>query len=267
MKLPCVYLLQIKGFPKKYIGSTEHLNTRISRHKSELNARIHHNLNLQKVWDDSTKELNVTIFIMGSRKEAYEAEQAMTDELRSNNLVYNIGRSVRGGDNLTDNPNRDAVLEKITSSIRIRTSMMSPEERKQRFGFSGSLNPMYGKTHTDKVKERLSKLSSRPEQIAKRNAARKPMSLEGRASLAALAKKRTGSKNPFYGKEHSDKTKVRLSKVSLGRKPPNERRVMIEDIIYRSITEAGKQLKIPTPTVLHRIRSKNTKFKNYTFVI
>jgi hypothetical protein len=50
-----------------------------------------------------------------------------------------------------------------------------------------------------------------------------------------------------------------------GNIPTNAFEIMIDDEIYISITEASRQLNIPTPTILWRLKSKNPKFYNYKY--
>ena len=74
---------------------------------------------------------------------------------------------------------------------------------------------------------------------------------------------KTGKNNPFFGKEHSQQTKEKLSKASMGRKPINSLKIIIDGIIYDSATEASKVLKCVPATILNRCRSD--KFNNYNF--
>ena len=69
--------------------------------------------------------------------------------------------------------------------------------------------------------------------------------------------------NPFFGKQHSEETKKKLSESKKGKKPTNMKQVIIDNIIYESLSEASRQTGIPSPTILWRINSKNEKYKNY----
>ena len=74
---------------------------------------------------------------------------------------------------------------------------------------------------------------------------------------------KSGINNPFFGKQHSEETKKKLSESRKGKKPTNMRQVIIDDIIYESLAEASRQTGIPSPTILWRIKSKNEKYRNY----
>ena len=49
----------------------------------------------------------------------------------------------------------------------------------------------------------------------------KTFSKEHKAKISAYAKTRTGEKNAFYGKEHSEETKAKMSASKIGNKNPN----------------------------------------------
>jgi len=73
----------------------------------------------------------------------------------------------------------------------------------------------------------------------------------------------SGVNNPFFGKQHSEETKIKLSEKRKGKKPTNMTQVVIDNIVYESLSEASRQTGIPSPTILWRIKSKNKKYENY----
>ena len=74
---------------------------------------------------------------------------------------------------------------------------------------------------------------------------------------------KSGTNNPFFGKQHSEETKKKLSESRKGKKPTNMKQVIIDNIIYESLVEASRQTDIPSTTILWRIKSKNKKYENY----
>lgn len=77
---------------------------------------------------------------------------------------------------------------------------------------------------------------------------------------------RNGVDNPFFGKQHSDETKKKLSEKMEGKYNGEQNiPVVIDDIEYRSAGEASKILGIPMITIRWRVRSKNRKFENYKY--
>ena len=138
---------------------------------------------------------------------------------------------------------------------------MTPEERNKKYGRIGKKNGMFGKTHTEENRKKFS-------EINKGNTYRngKKASDETRQKMSENAKLKIGVKNPFYGKHHSEETKEKIKEKSKGRLPPNTIKISIDGKIYISITEAARQLNLAAPTVLWRLKSKNTKFDNYKYV-
>jgi group I intron endonuclease len=120
---------------------------------------------------------------------------------------------------------------------------------------------MYGKTHTDETRKKFSELH-------KGNTYRKGIiaSEKTRQKMSENAKLKIGEKNPFYGKHHSEETIQKIKEKSKGRLPPNTIKISVDNIIYISISEAARQLNMPAPTVLWRLKSNNPKFDNYKYV-
>lgn len=87
--------------------------------------------------------------------------------------------------------------------------------------------------------------------------------------------------NPFRGKTHSDEVKKilsdankkpkseehkqKISETLKGNKPGNMRQIMIENIIYESLTDASRQLNLPLSTVKNRLKSISNKFKDWNY--
>src|SRR5574343_497005 len=213
----CTYILRIEGFHRVYVGSSSHIEKRLKRHKSDLSKNMHHSVLMQREWNISSKKLSHEIYIFNEREEAYELEQFLLDELLEHGKLYNIGRSVKGGDNLTYNPNKAFIVDNIGKAVAKRIKELTTVERIKMFARNGSVNGMYGKTHTP---EALAKMKLTAHLGGLKNIGRKH-SFEMKAKLSAIAKTRTGSKNPFFGKEHSEETKKLLSSKLKGLIPPN----------------------------------------------
>ena len=74
---------------------------------------------------------------------------------------------------------------------------------------------------------------------------------------------KSGENNPFFNKKHSKETKEKLSNLNKGNKPSNSLKIIIDNVLYNSATEASKILNCATATILNRCRSD--KFDNYNF--
>jgi group I intron endonuclease len=120
---------------------------------------------------------------------------------------------------------------------------------------------MYGKTHTEEARKKISEVNK-----GNTYCKGKKLSDETKQKLSEAAKLKTGEKNAFYGKHHSEETIQKIKEKSKGRLPPNIIKISIDGNIYISISEASRQLNIPTPTILWRIKSQNSKFINYKYV-
>jgi group I intron endonuclease len=121
---------------------------------------------------------------------------------------------------------------------------------------------MYGKIHTDEVRKKISEINKGRQSHNKG----KKLSDKTKQKISEAAKLKTGEKNAFYGKNHSEESIQKIKEKNKGRLPPNTTKISIDGNIYISMTEASRQLNIPTPTILWRIKSKNSKFSNYEYV-
>lgn len=82
--------------------------------------------------------------------------------------------------------------------------------------------------------------------------------------LSDYAKTRTGSKNPFYGKKHSEETRQKIRERHLGKENEScHKPIVINGVFYKSVTEASKLLELSQPTVSHRVNSNNKLFVNW----
>ena len=246
-----------------YIGYSTNIYRRFCTHRSKLKQKCHDNIFLQRAYnlDGEDKFLYEIIHTCDTEEEAKEIELKYLTNLSIREYLYNLNFNNSGGDLLSNHPDKDKIREKILKSFSETISKMSIEERKQKYGKNGEKNGMFGKTHTEEVRKMNSELK-------KGNTYRigKKASDETRQKMSENAKLKIGEKNPFYGKHHSEETIQKIKEKSKGRLPPNTIKISIDGKIYISITEAARQLNLAAPTVLWRLKSKNTKFDNYKYV-
>jgi group I intron endonuclease len=245
---------------KVYVGSTQEAEKRLNRHMRELKEGCHHNSNLQLAFDND-ETFSVDMFTCNDRDHAYAVEEALISVCLEEGVLLNIGLHSRGGDNLTHNPRRNAIIEQIQDSLRERLSKMSAEERKEKWGHPGELNGMWGKTHTAEVRQRLAALNKGNKFSLGRKA-----SDETKQKLSVIASQRLGDKNSFYGKQHSDETKRKIAVKRLGIKPVNTNRIEINGEVYASQSDAAIALGVSAGTITHRLNSKNPKYSNYRVI-
>ena len=85
-----------------------------------------------------------------------------------------------------------------------------------------------------------------------------------REKLSEWASSRTGDKNPFYGKSHTEDTKKKMRVSKLGKENPSAHSaVVINGIYYKSQTHASQELGVNSSTISHRVKNDNPLFCNY----
>ena len=264
-----IYIIKNKITNKFYVGHSIDINKRFNAHKSYLQRGIHHSIYLQRSWN-KYGEHNFEFLILKlckSESDSIKLEQFYIDNYRD--YLYNTADSASfGGDLLSNNPNKEKIIKRRILAQKESLMKMSPEEKIDKFSRSGIKNGMYGKAHSKKTKSIISDINKGRAPINKGKNLEESVgttrSKEIKQHLSNLAKNRTGDKNPFYGRHHSDETKVRLKNSMKGRKPINSRKVMINDIVYESLADAARNLNVVPATILYRIKSKNyPKYEYY----
>lgn len=245
---------------KMYIGSAKDFDVRFSRHIRDLKNNAHHNIHLQRSYNKygfDVFEFEIIERIPYEKDIIIERENYYIKEFNSKTEGYNIA-DASFGDILSSHPNREDIVSRISKTLRENISKLSAEERKLKYGMPGESNGMYGKTHTQDVRDKIGR-------IHKGNTYRKGIkaSKETREKLSVIASQRIGDKNPFYGKTHSEESRKKMSENNMGKIPPNRISITIDGVHYESYGHASKALGIPVTTIRWRCLSKNIKFNNY----
>ena len=247
-----------------YIGYSTNINRRFTIHRSKLKQNCHDNIFLQRAYNlDGEDKINYNIIhICNKEDEAKEIELEYLSDLSIRNIIYNLNYNNSGGDLLTNHPDKEKIREKIVNSHKETLSKMTLEERKEKYGKFGENNGMYGKTHTEEVRKKISDINKGRVSHNKG----KKASDETRQKLSEFRKnKYTGQENSFFGKHHTEETKQKIREKNIGNIPPNNKEITIDGFFYISMAEASRQLNIPVPTILWRLNSKNLKFENYKY--
>ena len=229
---------------KCYYGSSKQIEKRLIRHKRELKNNTHINCVLQRAWDKYGEESFVFEIVEECDIDVLlEIEQKYLDKLPE----YNIGIQASGGDNLSKNPNKERIIEKIKESVKRGIELMSEQEKKQKFSKPMESNPNWKGGSSFSYCACGNKIA--------------PVN-----KTCLKCRDKAGVHNPFYGKSHSDETKKKLSERKIGTYNGNQNiPIIIDGIEYRSAGEASKLLNIPMVTIRWRVKSKNKKFENYKY--
>jgi group I intron endonuclease len=134
-----IYKITNEVTGKFYIGSSKDVDFRWIIHTRHLKANTHCNPKLQHSWNFYGED-KFTFMVLErvSTDQLFIREQYYLDTFKPfvRGLGYNIGKDACGGDNITNNPNRDAFIEKMSEIS------------------SGENNPMFGRKHSEKSKKK-----------------------------------------------------------------------------------------------------------------
>lgn len=220
----CIYIIRNIVNGKFYIGSTKNFNQRTHRHKNDLRNNRHHSIYLQRSWNkhgEESFEFNIIMRKL-TKDEAKKYEEYFINKYYEN--TYNVSKNFSGGDIITYHPNLESIKKKHSENGR-KWWDSKTEEEKEEFAnkFKGKNNAMYGKTHSEEARAKIS------------NARKgKKMSEEQRLTCSKAQRKRY--LDPEEKRKVSERNRIRYSdpkereKTSLANKKrfedPEERRKM-----------------------------------------
>lgn len=268
----CIYCIRNKFNDKRYIGSTKNLEARVRAHFEALENHNHVNIKLQNDYDIFGKkafEIEIVLEVPKdtAKEELFRLEDEFIVKFDSKANGYNIANA-KFGDAYTYHPNKEEIHSKIVNGLKNRYKNYSEEDwKKFKENHSGSNNGMFGKKHSDLVK--LNQSLKMREYYSNGNHPGnygKSLPEHQRKILSEYAKQRTGEKNPFYGKTHSDEFKAKMSKRMKGVTPPNAIKCEIDGVLYQSLGQAHKALNIPYGVLIYRCKSKTKRFANYKLI-
>ncbi len=269
-----IYEIVNKINNKRYIGKTQDFNKRKNRHLNDLKHNRHHCIHLQRAWNKYGEE-NFYFNIIYSGLTNEEASEKEEDLINLNyETLYNISKKSDGGDLISYHPNRNEIVEKITASVRRRYEEYPELKDEYSIKFSGKGNPMYGKHHSEKAKQKMSKtrLENPQEYCEERRKRISDLRNETYKNNPEIKRKISESLKKKYENDPSFKEKVRRatetrwknpeyrekmsemsSKVAEKRKKP----VYGDGIYYDSVTKAAKENGITNGAILNRVKSIN----------
>lgn len=232
----CIYKITNVKNGKFYIGSTKNFKKRKARHLRELKNEEHHCIYLQRAFNiDKIDSFAFSVLEICLKDELFDKERYWIDLLHPE---YNIG-GVCGGDNYTNHPNKEEMRVRLGDQLRKckRVRLFKEDNSNWRGGKTFFTCP------TCKNEIRIAG-SVVPKTCNK-------------------CRNRDGSNNPFFNKKHSDETKAKIKAIKLSQKSCFAKKCSIDGIIYDSISEAARQLKIDKCKVIYRLKSKLNKHNSW----
>jgi group I intron endonuclease len=229
---------------KCYYGSSKDINKRWLTHKRDLNKNNHINILLQRAWDKYGGD-NFIFEIV----ELCDVTDLLCVEQNYLDLkpAYNIGLISNGGDNISNNPNRIKIIENIRKGNEKWLSSLTPDEIQLKFSRPHDTNPNWRGGTSVKYCKCGNVMANN-------------------AKTCSNCRDRTGNKNPFYNKSHTNETKKKLSEEKIGKYDGNQNiPIIVDGIEYSSAGEASVKLNIPMVTIRWRVKSDNPKFCNYIY--
>ena len=112
-------------------------------------------MNLQNIYN-KYGEKDVSFMVVKYFKyieNARKLEDKLIKKYSNSHKCLNIGTKAIGGDNLSRNPNKDLINNKIKTTLSIKINSLTEKERRLKYGRKGSKNGMYGKHHSQETKK------------------------------------------------------------------------------------------------------------------
>jgi group I intron endonuclease len=188
----------------KYFGSSINIENRLSSHKTNLLNNKHHNLFLQRSVNKYGIK-NFKFYVIEktnytTRKDLLVCEQTYLDD---NNGGFNMAPA-SGGDILSNHPNKDDIIKQIQLTINKRYGAMTSNQRKEVYGKNGEKNSGWkGGVASGNTVYKICP-SCKTNEIHKNS------------NICGPCRDRTGTKNPFHGKCHTEETKAILREKMSG---------------------------------------------------
>lgn len=230
---------------KSYYGSSKNIDIRWKKHKNELNKNKHNNILLQRAWNKYGRDNFLFEIIEECEfKDLLIKEQFYLDKKPN----YNIGMKSSGGDNFTNNPNKEDIINRISKTLIKTFGNMSEEDRIEKFSMPKEKNPNW----KGGISVSYCKCGNEIKPTNK---------------TCIKCRDKSGVNNPFYGKQHTEITKEIIKNKRIGTYNGNQNiPFIIDGINYDSLGKASKELNIPTTTIRWRLKSNNIKYKNYKYL-
>lgn len=155
-KVSGIYSIECTVNKKHYVGSSNNIIKRLSRHKSDLEKLKHHSIKLQRAYNKYGKE-NFIFHLVETCKES--------ELLERENYWIKYLNSVNNGYNIVDYDKNGRII--VSDETKVKHSKRMKERLKDKtknpfYGqnHTGENNGMYGKHHSYETKNLVSKIKS-----------------------------------------------------------------------------------------------------------
>ena len=266
-----IYVIVNKINGKYYYGKSYNIQSRWKDHKINASQKINRKLY------DAMNHYGHDNFSVHQIKEIVEDKETITKSLNvletyfigfsmSNDPVfgYNMTNGGDGGDVLSHNPRREEIIEKTRKSNKGKKRSIEFCEKMSQIAKNTDpeIKKIKGERSAESNKKRIKEKGYTEKEIEshKKNTVRLieyNKSEEGR--------KRTSER--FKGKKHkpfSEEHRRNIGKTSRGRLIPGKK-IIVDDILYVTLHDASRKLKIPMSTLKNRLINDN--FPNYQYII
>lgn len=252
-----VYIITILPSGYFYIGCSFNIKKRMIQHFESLRNNRHRNVKFQNIFNTcEIEDFSITVIPFSNRREALEKEKSLISKYKNCPKLLNIEL---GYDTYTLNPNKEGMIKKRTESYLKTLYSYSAEERSAKYGKFGKKNGMYGRTHSDEVKARLSEINKGRPSPLKGTVVDKNSQKYRKYMEYIKNRNYYGSNNPFYGKKHSDEFKQKLSLRLKGVNTDKGKKVSINGKVYITARAACKDIGINYQTLTWRCRNTTNK--------
>lgn len=157
MEMYCLYTITNKVNDRKYIGISKNFNKRKKSHLSDLRRGDHHCMFLQNSFNkhgEDNFEFDI-MFDNMSKEKAQWLEEFYLSEHYDN--LYNVSKKSSGGDLISYHPRLEELREiQRTNGLKRWNSLTEEEKREHALKTSGEKNGMFGKTHDNEAKRKIS---------------------------------------------------------------------------------------------------------------
>lgn len=241
---------------KYYLGSSDNIDKRWKKHRCDLRHNRHHSIHLQRAWNKyGEKSFIFEIIEKVETKMLLEKEQFHLDTYKpwNDKIGYNISKSASGGDLVSYHPDKKNIIKRRVKTVNDKIKDMTDKERKEKWARPMENNPNWrgGTTfYTCPICGTV---------IRKWG---------GNKNSCGKCRNRDGELNPFFGKQHTNATKKKLSRIrKLKGNIDNTQKLSVEvdGVVYSSFSEAAKKLDCAVASIRNRLNNP-IKFPNYKLI-